>query len=394
MTTGTAGVRAPLGAAPDHVPAEWLPPTGPPTPPARDVPLDLVRGLAIAILVVNHLPVASGLRPVTEAVLSAAEVLVLVSGVVAGMVFGRRWTVAGAAATSAMLLRRSRKLYLASVVVVAAVGVLSLVPGVATEALTVSPTMQPPRDLYAFDGLPRTVLAILTLEAGPWQFSILGFFIVVLAATPAVLWALARGWWPAVLAASWMLFAAGRAWEVDVLPAQSERAFPILVWQVLFVTGVVVGWHRTSIEQRLRAHRRAVVASAVAAAVAFAGLQVAGPVVVEPGAWARWEAEHFDKTSLDVARMLAMTTIAAAVYLGLRRWAGATSRLAPVLLPLGRNSFYIFIVHVFVCLAVASMLQLAGPGPGAVGSAAAQLTALALLWAMARSGFLFRWIPR
>jgi hypothetical protein len=88
--------------------------------------------------------------------------------------------------------------------VVALVGVLTLVSGLATEALTVSPNVQPARDAYAFDGVLRTLLAIVTLEAGPWQFNILGFFIAALAAVPAVLWALDRGLWPAVVTGSWL----------------------------------------------------------------------------------------------------------------------------------------------------------------------------------------------
>src|SRR4051794_2612600 len=92
----------------------------------RDIALDLVRGLAIVILVVNHIHLDSALEYATERIVSAAEVLVSVSGVVAGMVFGRRWRTYGARATTDMLVRRARNLYLASVVVVCVVGLLTL----------------------------------------------------------------------------------------------------------------------------------------------------------------------------------------------------------------------------------------------------------------------------
>jgi hypothetical protein len=388
----------PALAAPTYVPPEWsLAHEHAPAPyrAGRDVPLDLLRGLAMVILVVNHLRLESLLAHATGAVLSAAEVLVAVSGVVVGMVFGRRWVVEGARATTAMLLRRSRKLYLASVVVVALVGALTLVPGLATEALTASPNVQPPRDLYVFDGALRTLAAIVTLEAGPWQFNILGFFIAALALAPAILSALERGWWPAVLAASWVVFAVGRHWDVDVLPTQSERPFPLLVWQVLFVNGVVLGWHREQLSRCLRRYRRPICAIILGGAAAFAALQLAGPALIDAGAWARWEAEHFHKGSLDIPRVLAMVSIAAAAYLGLRRFAGPAERtLGPLLLPLGRNSFYVFIMHVFVCLAVASVPALAGDGLGLVGNTVVQLACLALLWTMVRRRFLFRVVPR
>lgn len=125
------------------------------------------------------------------------------------------------------------------------------------------------------------------------------------------------------------------------------------------------------------------------------GVQLAGPLLVEASAWARWEAEHFDKGSLDIARVLAMASIAAALYLGLRRHAAAAERtLGPLLVPLGRNSFYVFIMHVFVCLAVASVPALTGDGLGLVGNTAVQVGCVALLWAMVKRRFLFRWVPR
>jgi hypothetical protein len=349
----------------------------------------------MVILVVNHLRLESALGHVTTAVLSAAEVLVAVSGVVVGIVFGRRWVGDGAVATTAMLLRRSRKLYVASVVVVATVGALTLVPGLATDALTVSANVKPTHDAYAFDGAVRTLIGIATLEAGPWQFNILGFFVAALSLAPAVLWALGRDLWPAVLAASWVVFVAGRHWDVDVLPSQSERPFPILVWQVLFVNGIVLGWYREQLAMRLRRHRRTVCAAVVVVAAAFAGIQLAGPAIVEAGAWTRWEAEHFHKGSLDLARLVAMVSIATAIYLGLRRWAAPAERiLGPLLLPLGRNSFYVFIMHVFVCLAVASIPAISGGRLGLVGNTVVQLGSVALLWTMVRCRFLFRVVPR
>jgi hypothetical protein len=390
------GRPAALGA-PDFVPAEWERAAAAERPraPGRDLALDLVRGLAMLILVVNHLHLRSPLSDATSAILSAAEVLVTVSGVVAGMVFGGRWLREGPRATTAMLLRRARKLYLASVVVVALVGALTLVPWLASDALTVSPTMSSGADLYAFDGAARTMLAILTLEAGPWQFSILGLFIALLAVTPAILWLLARGGWPLVLVASWVLFVAGREWQVDVLPAQSERAFPILVWQILFVHGLVLGWYRDRVAGVVSRNRRACAAIVAGAACAFAGLQLAAPAIVEAGTWSSWRAEHFDKGTLDVARIAAMLSIAAAIYAVLRCRCAAAERLAgPLLLPLGRNSFYVFIMHVFLCLAVASIAAAAGGDLGPAGNLLVQAATVAVLLVMTRRRFLFRWVPR
>jgi hypothetical protein len=373
-------------AQPLYFPAEWTP------VPSRDVALDLLRGLAMVILVVNHMRLPSLLDSATGALLSAAEVLVPVSGVVVGMVFGRRWVERGARATTLMLLRRARKLYVASIAVVALVGLVRLAPGVTTDPLTVLRS-RGGLDLYAFDGPLETLLAVLTLKAGPWQFNILGFFVVSLALAPLLLHALARGRWRRLLAGSLALYAIGRGWQADVLPAQSERPFPILVWQVLFVPGMIVGWHRAQIAAALRPHARLATRAVVGLALAAATLRLAGPLV--PG-WSAWEAAHFDKSTLDLLRILAMASLAGAFYVGVRRHARLAERvLAPVLLPLGRNSFYVFVVHVFLVLVLVNIPAVSdGDGLGLVGNSVLQVCLVGLLVLMVRRRFLFRWIPR
>ena len=344
-----------------------------PLPPAtRDVALDLLRGLAIVILVVNHLPLRSPVEDVTSALLSAAEMLILVSGVVAGMVFGRRWRTRGARATSTALLMRSRKLYVASVVVVALVGLLTLVPGLAMHDLTVSRGV----DHYAFDGWLDAVVSVLMLEAGPWQFNIMGFFVVMLALTPALLWTLDRGGWALVLGGSWALYAAGRTWPIEILPSQSESPFPIVVWQVLFVHGLLIGWHREQISAIVMRHRRAWIAALTAVAVGAAALWFA----LDPG--------YFDKDRLDPLRVLVMVSGTALAYIILQA-APVQRALGGLLGPLGRNSFYVFIMQVFVTLTVATL----HPG-GVLAALALQVGAIALLWTMVRHRVLFRWVPR
>ena len=352
-----------------------------------------------SILVINHIHLESPLESATRAVLSAAEVLVLVSGVVSGMVFGRRWRTAGPRAATSALLRRARKLYVASVVVVGTVGALTLVPGPATDVLRFSPR-SPERDLYGFDGPLDAIAGILTLHAGPWQFNILGFFIAMLALTPLVLAALARGWWAGVLAASVALYVIGRETGIDVLPSQSERPFGLLVWQILFVPGLVLGWHRHRVGAVFTRYRGTITGVVAGVALVAVYLRLHAKLGLDPLGLLGYDAAafdlaHFHKGTLDPLRLATMASVVGAVYLALRRIEPLAERvLGPVLLPLGRNSFYVFIMHVFVCLAVASVPVLAGSGLGASGNVLVQLGCLAALVVMARRGFLFRWVPR
>lgn len=344
----------------------------------RDPTLDLLRGLAIALLVVNHLPLESPLETATSAVLSAAEMLVCVSGVVAGMVFGRRWLTLGGRCTTLMLLRRARKLYVAAVAVVSVFGLMTLVPWLATDGFAESRAV----DHYAYDGTARLLQAILTLEAGPWHFNILGFFVVVIALTPALLWALARGWWPLVALASLAIYVAGRTWEPVVLPSQSEQPFPLLIWQVLYVGGLLVGWHRE--------HIAAAVARRDRLWFALIALLAIGAVAARLAV----DERHFDKDLLDPERVFVMVAIVTAMYLVLQRYQQAAELLASSLRPLGANSFYVYIMQVFVCLAVASVPALAGSGLGPAGNTLVQIGCLIALWVMVRRRVLFQVVPR
>lgn len=370
-----------------------------PGPPAvrRDEVLDLLRGLSLVVLVINHTRLDSALAWLTAPFLSAAETLVIVSGVVVGMVFGRRWRSHGARATTAALLRRALELYRASVCVVVLVAVLALVPGLATEALTVRPWDG--ASLYPSGNVAGQLPALLTLAAIPWQFAILGFFIAAIALAPGLLWLLARGWWPALLLGSWSVFLAARLFPVDVLPFRSEEAFPVLVWQLLFVHGAALGWHRARVERLLRRSTRTAIGAIVVLTLvaAYVRLHELGfsPFGVSPAEWRSWDRAHFDKASLDPARLVSMLAFTAAAYLLLARLPSVLRRgTRGLLLPLGQASFYVFIVHVFLCLALASVPPLAGDGIGLVGNTLVQVGVVALLWAMVRGRVLFGVIPR
>ena len=65
-----------------------------------------------------------------------------------------------------------------------------------------------------------------------------------------------------------------------------------------------------------------------------------------------------------------------------------------LLIPLGRNSFYVFIMQVFVCLGVASVPALGGDGLGLAANTVVQVACLALLWLMVRRRLLFGLVPR
>ncbi len=374
--------------------ADWPVLPCPERPVGRDVRLDLLRGLAMLILVVNHASLQSWLTVGTGSVLSAAETLVPISGVAVGMVFGRRWRRDGGRAVTRQLWTRARSIYVAAVVLGVLVGLVSLLPGVATDAVTVT---RHGDDLYAFDSLPRLALGLVTLEAGPWQTCILAFFVATLLAAPLLLWVLACGGWWVLLLGSAGVYAAGRGFDGAVLPSHSEAPFPLPVWQLLFVVPLVFGFHRHQIARAAFRGRRVAGRVLIVAVALVAVASVCLQLGLAPDTAVRWQTAHFDKATLDPIRLITMASIALALYLAIGPVRHRVQRaVGGVLLPLGRNSFYVFLVHVPLCIVLASIPGLAGPGGGAgmLGNSIILLAYVGTLVVLVRSQVCFRWIPR
>src|SRR5499427_9254394 len=96
---------------------------------SRDLRIDWLRGLAMTCVIVNHSKLESVLSWFSYErfwVVTAAEVFVVLSGVVLGMVYGRRIARDGWRAVVRGLSRRALTLYLAFIAVTLSIVVLSI----------------------------------------------------------------------------------------------------------------------------------------------------------------------------------------------------------------------------------------------------------------------------
>ena len=389
-------------------------------PSGRDSRVDLLRGLAIVFVVVNHLGMTSLFQLLTqEAVgfVSGAELFVLFSGLVVGMVYGPR--VKDDFGTVVDLTsRRAGKLYLTALIVLVGVFLASLLPVFRTDALTTFVDQGTggaghdgagrTYDLYAgmeslfqFPVPPQVLPAILLLQFGPWQFNVMGLYVVLLLASPFILAALNRGMAVWVLAGTLAVYAVGATTRFRLLPSQFEDSFPLLVWQVLFVLGLVAGFHRRSIVDWLSA-RTWVVAACTALAFLLAFLSWGNPYLANgfdvrlalvPDALYRTVYDAlFARTYLAPGRLLNVLVLVVAAYAFLTAyWKPVQRALGWFLIPLGRATLYVFIMHVVLIAVVANIPAL--QQENVLLNTAAYAAVLGLLWVMVRTKFLFRIIP-
>jgi hypothetical protein len=393
-------------------------------PPSRDARIDLLRGLAIVFVVVNHLGLASYLQIGTQeflGVVSGAELFVLLSGVVLGLVYRPKLVSGGIGEVVIRTAGRSWKLYRTALVVILLVFFLSLLPFLNGQSVTTFTDQGTGAagagatgrvyDLYAgADRLlqypvdPQVVLDFLLLRMGPWQFNVMGLYVVLLLISPLVLWALGRRWWPWVLGVSALLYVVGYVTRLRLLPAQFEDSFPLLVWQLLFVVGMVAGFHRREILAwfSTRVGRIALVA-VIAVAVALMLFSWSNPYAPAPGdprlgllsdnTFRAVYSALFERTYLAPGRLANVLVLVVALYALLTAyWKPIAVVGGGFLIPLGQSTLYVFVMHVFFALAVAS-IPLLHRGDLVVDTLA-NAVVLALLWVMVRTRFLFAVVPR
>lgn len=392
--------------------------------PSRDSRIDLLRGLAIVFVVVNHLGLMSYLQIGTQeflGVVSGAELFVLLSGVVLGLVYRPKLVSGGIGEVVIRTAGRSWKLYRTALVVVVLVYFLALLPFLQGQAVTTftdegTGSAGPGAtgrvyDLYAgadrilqYPVDPQVVVDFLLLRMGPWQFNVMGLYVVLLIVSPLVLWALGRRWWPWVLGVSVTLYVVGYTTRVRLLPSQFEDSFPLLVWQVLFIVGLVGGFHRREIIAwfSTRVGRVALIAI-ISAAVVFLLFSWNNPYAPAPGdprlglisdnAFRGIYAGLFERTYLAPGRLLNVLVLVVAIYALLSAyWKPIAAASGGFLIPLGQSTLYVFVMHVFFALIVAS-IPLLNRGDLFINTVANVLV-LALLWGMVRTRFLFGVVPR
>jgi len=324
---------------------------------SRDLRIDFLRGLAMACVIVNHSKMSSLLSWVSYArfwIVTGAEVFVVLSGVVLGMVYGRRLNSRGWRPVIAGLGRRALLLYGTFVGVTLSVVLLSAC-GVEVGALArgsdrlVGWVLDPHMDAAAWRDL-------LLMRSGPWAFEIVALYVwLVVAAVPCLFGLRFVGWRP-VLAASWILYLRYRMVPFPLTGAEFEKVFPILAWQLLFVHGIAIGYHRDRIAAWMN-QRRAPVAAYAGLSIAFLAFALCNPWldgpswlharIVSPDRFADLYERYFGLSELGIGRLV---NLAVALPTGYALLGWCWNLLRPVqtlIVTLGRRSLGAFVLHVY-----------------------------------------------
>lgn len=335
----------------------------------RDHRIDFLRGLALVMIFVNHVPgtVWENFTSRNFGFSDAAEGFVLMSGIASGLAFGPAFLGAGPWARRLRPWRRALVLWAVHVPVCLAVLVLFALtladPGVAKMAAA--------RNIAPVLAEPWPFLPALAALSHQFAYAdILPLYIVLLLAAPGLL-ALAVRWPGRLMAGSlalWFLAGLFRV-KFPTWPQENGWFFNPLSWQVLFVAGILTGL-------ALRQGRRLLPVRRWALALAWgfvllAAVWVQVPAVAAAGGHGLWLLGEylglpsilisFDKSFLFLPRLLHILALAYVLSAlpGLKRVAAGPAGAG--LAMLGRHSLPVFAAGTLMAYGCQVAKVLAGP---------------------------------
>jgi len=364
----------------------------------RDLRVDFLRGFCIFAMVVDHFGGDSWLYALTGGnrfYVSAAEGFIFISGFIMGQAYRAKRDRSGLPAAMGDALRRARTLYVATVAMTLIFSALFLYTDV---------TLWTGRDFgLGIDSWQEITVAALTLHYTYHGTDILAMYTLLLLAAPFFLLLLSIGEWWLVLIPSWLLWLAYQFYpEEAAVPwyIRHGENFPIAAWQVLFVTGHVLGFYRGALTAWLeRWHRLRVVLVALGLAVTLGLISLAwgaenGFFDIDPNILD----ESFFKVALRPARIVAFLSVAIVAYTtATYLWVPIRRAAGWLMLPLGQAALYCYIVHFFLIVLVYNMVPMLSAIPGdlpeSVTNPILQIAVVLLLWGLVRKRVLFGIVP-
>ena len=322
----------------------------------RDLRIDWLRGLAMTCVIVNHTKLSSVLTWFSYErfwTVTSAEVFVVLSGIVIGLVYGGKLRRGDWRGVVRGLGRRALVLYLTFLAVAISVVLIQLT---GFDVWSVR--------FIAADSLDAANWRdIALMRTGPWAFEIVCLYVWLVAAAAPSLIALRYAGAIPVLGVSWALFFWYRLSPHPLTSAEFETVFPILAWQLLFVHGLVIGYHRDRIGAFIDARRTPLTIAAAAATCGFIVFALCNPWtegpqllhlnVVPPERFAELYAQYFGLEELGAARLLNLLVALPLAYAALTAFWKLAAPLGKVFVTLGQQSLGAFVLHVYAIMLIA-----------------------------------------
>jgi hypothetical protein len=324
----------------------------------RIVTFDLIRGFFILVIIIDHLERWPGIFDWMTGQgrlwVSAAEGFILMSGVMIGLIRGRKDLHLPFKTVTKKIIKRSATLYVWAIIT----AVISLWV-VKVWGATLVPY---PPGTDSFSPNYPDIVEIMTMTATFGWSVFLQFYAVFLLFSPIAIWLLRKNRWKMLLMLSVAIWLIGLNFKSIFLS-----------WQLLFFIGVVFGFYYDAIVawwRGFRYQKAAVVTifSVTALTVVMSVLVIFGWSLVKSGhAPVSYEQflsfrdridPYFLRQKLLPWHLAMALTWFAALFLLFRRFEKPIAKyMGWLLIPFGQNSLYVYITQGFVVIAVSGLVS-------------------------------------
>ena len=350
----------------------------------RDLRFDLLRGFAVFAMVVDHI---GGWRSPFYLLtggdrffVSAAEGFVFLSGLLMGMINGGLIHRGDVGTALTRVLHRAGTLYAITVGLTFVIAILPLLLG-----LSWAPDLQG-------GSIIDYIVGVLTLHRTAMLVDVMLLYTVLVLAAEPVLLLLQHGYTRLILAGSWGLWLVWQGWPqaADVWPIPGDELFTVSAWQALFMTALVIGFHRRKLEGAFRA-------AASPLALLLSGAALAGlialyfsrlaPLIALTGRDHATLVEWFFAKN-DVAPGRVVTFAALFVFLFALTsllWRPLVRAFGWLLLPFGQNALSAYVIHIFVIGALNTLRPVVlGERETVVTAPLYQFAGILIVWSIIR----------
>ena len=367
---------------------------------SRIMALDLLRGYFMVSIILNHLQwYPSGFDLVAmrgSLFVSAAEGFFILSGIILGIVRGRKLAALPFRISTLAVLSRGAKLYIVSVILMLSftfigwlfIGNPGLKPGIR------------PMDAPIID----LIIGALSFNYLYGWADFLRLYAIFLIMSPLALWLLRQGKWYIVMAGSialWALY----PWAL-LHTEYTAEVLMALSWQLIFFGGLTIGFHWIDMkawwEKRTQKAKQYILIPILSLASITLLVNIIFTIFTSLGVgpesastlYNSLQTTVFNKEALTLPRVILFAlwfTLGLFIFTRFEPW--IKKWFGWILIPFGTNSLYVYILHAIV-LFFAHLLLTPVVSTNVFINFAGTVIVLGLILLAARKRFLFKIIPR
>ena len=322
-------------------------------PAERDLRLDLMRGIGQWMVFLDHIPydIVSWLTLRNYGFSDAAEFFVFISGYTAGFVYSPAIANGQFLGATKRLLKRAWQLYIAHIFLF-----LFFIAQISRVARRFdNPMYGNEYNILLFLEHPDVMVGqALMLKFKPVDLDVLPLYIVLVLATPAILWGLTkRPRWTQLGSAVLYVLARIFDWNLPSFPGGNWYFNPF-AWQLLFVFGVWCGLSGAAEIATLIRSRVVMILALAWIAFSFVIVLTWHAPLLEAliPKWLMHVIYPIDKSDLDMFRLIHFLALAVVFVRYIPRdWPSLRSNALRPLILIGQNSLPMFCLGVFLSFA-------------------------------------------